>query len=167
MLDLNSSASATSRARPGTQRPAILQDGSDGRGRSEGDAYRAALASQLGVDPDADVRPLYIVNFKGRIVYCNRAFAEITGYQQKEIVGRLSVIFYVPEATPIFLMRRAAARKGLRVAPKLNTRIRAQGGSTFAVELSVRNLLVDGRVAARVATLRRIEPETPARRSKK
>lgn len=113
-----------------------------------------ALAAQLGVAPEAFPEPLYVVDPLGRVVFCNRALAQLVGLRAEEIVGKPSVVLYRPEATPAFLMRRIHALMGHSVPPLLKTEIRRSGGATMPVELSVTSLENEGRVIGRIAIVR-------------
>jgi photoactive yellow protein len=120
------------------------------------DAY-GALAAQLGGAPEDFPEPLYVVDALGRVLFGNRALAELMGLPIQEIVGKLSIVFYRPEATPVFLMRRAQALMGGSVPPRLRTELRLRGGVTLPVELSVTSLEDQGRTVGRVAIVRRVE----------
>lgn len=115
--------------------------------------YRA-LAARLGVAPEDFPEPLYVVDPLGRVVFCNRALAQLVGLRAEEIVGKLSLVLYRPEATPAFLMRRIHALMGHTVPPMLKTEIRRSGGAKMPVELSVTSLEHEGRVVGRVAIVR-------------
>jgi len=117
-----------------------------------------ALTARLGVAPEDFSEPLYVVDTLGRVMFCNRALAELVGLRAEEIVGKLSLVFYRPEATPLFLMRRTQALMGHTVPATLRTEIRRSGGATMPVELSVNSLENEGRVVGRVAIVRRVEP---------
>jgi PAS domain S-box-containing protein len=118
-------------------------------------AYRA-LASRLGVAPEDFPDPLYVVDRLGRVIYCNRAYAELVGYRAEQVVGMLSLLFYPPEAAPVILMRRVHALLGHAVPPQLRTEIRRRGGGMMPVELSVNNLASEGQIVGRVAIVRQI-----------
>jgi photoactive yellow protein len=124
-------------------------------GSISADAYKA-LAAQLGGAPEDFPEPLYAVDTLGRVMFCNGALAELVGLRPEEIVGRLSLVLYRPEATPAFLMRRTRALMGHTVPARLRTEIRRSGGATIPVELSVTSLKSKGTVIGRVAIVRRI-----------
>jgi photoactive yellow protein len=126
--------------------------------------YRA-LGAQLGIAPEAFPDPLYVVDPLGRVVFCNRALADLVGIPTEQIVGKLSIVFYRPEATPVFLMRRTQALMGGTVPPRLRTELRRSGGATLPVELSVTNLENEGRTIGRVAIVRPIEQAAPVERA--
>lgn len=110
----------------------------------------------LGVAPEDFSGVLYVVDPAGRIAYCTSAFANLVGKPVSEIVGRLSVTFYEPDQTPIFLMRRVRALSGERVEPELETAIRVPGGSR-RVGLTVTTLRsATSAVLGRVAIVRGI-----------
>lgn len=124
-----------------------------------------ALAAQLGVAPEDFPEPLYVVDPLGRVVFCNRALAELVGLPGEQIVGKLSIVLYQPEAAPVFLMRRIHALMGRSVPPKLRTELRRSGGAGLPVELSVTSLENEGQTVGRVAIVRRAEQDTPPLRA--
>jgi len=114
----------------------------------------AALASKLGTPPEEFAEPMYVVDRLGRIVFCNRAFATLVGKRAEDVVGKLSLLFYSPQATPAFLRRRVRALAGDEVPRTITTEIRRSGGGTVPVVLSVENLEVDERIVGRLAVVR-------------
>lgn len=129
---------------------------------------RRALAAHLGVAPEKFPQPLYVVDRVGRIVFCNQALADLMGGRAEEIVGKRSLVFYPPEATPVFLMRRVDALMGRPPAETLKTRLRASGGREVPVELAVTNLECEGEIVGRVSVVRPIpEPGSPRHLSEK
>jgi photoactive yellow protein len=117
----------------------------------------AALASQLGGSPEDFPFPLYVVDGSGRIVFCNRALAELVGGRAENLVGRLSLLLYPAEAAPAILMRRVRALLGDPLAPRLSLEMRRAGGGTFPVELTVTDLEDDGELVGRLAMVREVE----------
>ena len=113
-----------------------------------------ALAAQLGVAPEEFPQPLYVVDRLGRIVFCNRALADLVGGRAEDILGKLSLIFYPPEAAPVFLRRRVHALLGHPTPSTLKTHLRASGGRAIPVELSVTNLECEGEIVGRVSVIR-------------
>lgn len=124
-------------------------------------AYKA-LAARLEVPPEDFPEPLYVVDPLGRVIFCNQALAQLVGLRPDEIVGKLSLVLYRPEATPAFLMRRIHALMGHAVPPMLRTEMRRSRGASMPVELSVTSLESEGRVVGRVAIVR---PATPVDRN--
>jgi PAS domain S-box-containing protein len=118
------------------------------------DLYKA-LSAKLGIDPEDFREPLYVVDPLGRVVFCTWTLAELVGRPAEEIVGKLSLTLYRPEATALFLMRRTQALMGQSVPPRLKTEIRRGSGAAMPVELSVSSLESEGRVIGRVAIVRR------------
>lgn len=106
--------------------------------------------------PDLADRPVYIVDRKGRIVCCSQALFRLTGYPPSRLLGRLSVLLYVPEATPVFLMRRQRALRGQFVPSTLQTVLRTYSAEHIPVELTVETLRVEGKIAGRVAVVREL-----------
>ena len=115
----------------------------------------AALASKLGTPPEELAEPMYVVDRLGRIVFCNHAFAALVGERAEDVVGKLSLLFYSPQATPAFLRRRVSALAGDEVPRTLTTELRRSGGGTVPVALSVENLEVEERLVGRIAVVRK------------
>lgn len=113
-----------------------------------------ALAAQLGVAPEEFSSPLYVVDRVGRIVFCNHALADLIGGRAADIVGKLSLLLYPPEAAPVFLLRRIHALLGHPTPTTLKTHLRASGGREIPVELSVTNLECEGKIVGRVSVVR-------------
>ena len=130
-------------------------------------AWRA-LAAQLGVAPEEFPQPLYVVDRVGRIVFCNPALADLIGGRAEDIVGKPSLLFYPPEATPGVLLRRVDALMGHPPAATLKTRLRASSGRAIPVELSVTSLECEGEIVGRVSVVRPVlESGPPRHRSEK
>ena len=53
--------------------------------------------------------PIYVVDTMGRVRWSNDAFGAMTGNLRRDIVGRLSLLFYRADFAPLFLRRRVAA----------------------------------------------------------
>lgn len=117
----------------------------------------AALAAQLGGSPENFPIPLYVVDRSGRIVFCNRALAELVEGRAEDFVGRLSLLLYPAEAAPAILMRRVRGLLGDPLEAKLRLEMRRAGGGTFPVELTVTDFEDDGELAGRVAMVREVE----------
>ena len=117
-----------------------------------------ALASQLGGSPAEFRDPIYVVDRSGRIVFCNPAFAGLVGERVEDIVGKLSLLFYPPEAAPVFLLRRVHSLLGhdVPVPRTLTTEIRHSGRDRLPVELSVTSLEVEGSIVGRLAVVREL-----------
>lgn len=123
------------------------------------DALYGVLAAQLGVAPEEFPWPLYAEDRDGRIAFCNAAFAQLVGRNREEIVGRLSILFYPPEATPGFLMRRVQALLGEAVRPNVRSAMRRAGGSTVPVEISATSLKDGAAIVGRVVIAREVRTD--------
>lgn len=84
--------------------------------------------------------PVYAIDREGRIVFCNQAFATLIGERRERIVGRLSLLLYPPEVTPVLLMRRIQGLLGRDVPETFVTEIRLGGGAHLPVELTASSL---------------------------
>ena len=116
-------------------------------------ALHAALATQLGGQPEDFALPLYAVDPLGRVMFCNRALAELVGERAEDLLGKPSLLLYPSEATPALLMQRVHALIGSAAPRKLSTRLRCKGG-TVPVELSATPLEHEGAVACLVVQVR-------------
>jgi PAS domain S-box-containing protein len=114
----------------------------------------AALAARLGPFPEQFTDPIYVVDRIGRVVFCNHAFAGLVGERAEDIVGKLSLLFFSSEATPMFLRRCARVLVGDEVPPTITTEIRRSGLGTMPVKLSEESLEFDGRIVGRLAIVR-------------
>lgn len=97
---------------------------------------------------------LYLVDAEGRITFCTRALARLTGYPTEELLGRSSVELYDPSATSVFRERRQQAFHGESVPPNLECEILRKDGHRIPVELAVTNFVEDGHITGRVTVVR-------------
>lgn len=129
--------------------------------RPDGLSYRAVLEKLLGRDPDSDSGAWYVVDTVGRMMYCNSAFSRLTGNTPGDLNGRLSIELYEPAETPVFMLRRQKAMRGIAVPPRLETRLRLPDGGVLEVELHVTSVWIDGRIAGRAASVTPIVDRSP------
>lgn len=111
----------------------------------------------MGGAPERAKEAVYVVDRDGRVVFCNEALADLTGYSVEKLLGRLSLVLYAAEATPVFLMRRMRALQGKDVEPQLQAQMRCADGRRRPVELTVVTLRIGGHIAGRVATVRPLD----------
>jgi two-component system, cell cycle sensor histidine kinase and response regulator CckA len=100
--------------------------------------------------PDA----VYIVDAAGRITFANAALERLTGYPRGELLGQSSMIFYEPSLAPLFAERRRRALRGEAVPPHLDAEIVRKDGGRLLAELSVANLVLEGRIVGRIGIIR-------------
>lgn len=101
----------------------------------------AALAARLGSAPEDFPLPLYVVDPLGRVVFCNRALAQLVGASPDELLGKPSLLLYPAEAVPALLRERVHALIGDAAPSKLRTHIhRRNGHGALPVELAVAHL---------------------------
>lgn len=102
--------------------------------------------------------PLYAVDHRGRIVFCNGAFARLVGERTEDVVGRLSLLFYPPDAAPLLLRQRVDAmlHDGSTIVQK--TEMRDRDGHVTPVQLSVMSLGGDGQIVGHLVQVCEIAP---------
>lgn len=88
--------------------------------------------------------PLYAMDARGRIVFCNDAFAELVGLRPEQILGKPSLLFYPSKAAPALLRSRVEAMVHEGTPSILTTTLRRPGGDALPVELRVTSLDADG-----------------------
>ncbi len=96
---------------------------------------------------------LYVVDFEGRIIFANTALERLMGSSLEELVGQLARDFFEPSILPELAERRRRAFSGEPVAPTLEAEIIRRDGTHLPVELSVGNLMREGRVTGRVVAV--------------
>jgi len=103
-------------------------------------------------------QPLYAVDHRGRIVFCNAAFARLVGERAEDVVGRLSLLFYPPDAAPMLLRQRVDAllHDGSTIVQK--TTMRDRDGHVTPVQLSVMSLGGDGHIVGHLVQVSELAP---------
>jgi photoactive yellow protein len=107
-------------------------------------------------------QPLYAVDHRGRIVFCNGAFARLVGERAEDVVGRLSLLFYPPDAAPRLLRQRVDAllHDGSTIVQK--TEMRDRDGHVTPVQLSVMSLGGEGHVVGHLVQVSELLPAAAA-----
>jgi PAS domain S-box-containing protein len=108
---------------------------------------------------------IYTANNTGRITFANAACETLTGYSVEELIGRLSLDLYPPEAADIFVARRAKAYQGHQLPPLVSELIH-KTGRRIPVELSVTSIMSGSQVSGRVTVLRDISERREAERTR-
>jgi PAS domain S-box-containing protein len=88
--------------------------------------------------------PLYAMDARGRIVFCNEAFAELLGLKPEQILGKPSLLFFPSAAAPVLLRSRVEAMLHEGAPSIVTTTLRRPGGEGLPVELRVTSLDADG-----------------------
>lgn len=103
-------------------------------------------------------QPLYAVDHRGRIVFCNGAFARLVGERAEDVVGRLSLLFYPSDAAPLLLRQRVDAllHDGSTIVQK--TEMRDRDGRIRPVQLSVMSLGSDGQIVGHLVQVCELGP---------
>jgi len=99
---------------------------------------------------------VYTVDAEGRITFGNPALERLTGYPLQDLLGRVSTELYAPDQAWALVDRHIRAISGAAVPAVLEAEILRKGGLRIPVEVSVANLVVDGRIIGRVEVARDI-----------
>lgn len=116
-------------------------------------ALHAKLAAQVGGAPEDTAFPFYVVDRKGRVVFCNRALAELVGERQEGLLGKPSLLLYPAEMAPAVLRERLHALLGDAAPTRVRTRLRRHGGDPVPVEVVSEAIEHEGQVAALVVVV--------------
>jgi photoactive yellow protein len=103
-------------------------------------------------------QPLYAVDHRGRIVFCNGAFAHLVGERTEDVVGKLSLLYYRPDDAPLLLRQRVDAllHDGSTIVQK--TEVRDRDGHVTPVQLSVMSLGGEGHIIGHLVQVRELVP---------
>lgn len=128
-------------------------------------ALCVAVKAQLGRHPESLRDPLYVIDYEGRILFCNGAFAELLGERRERIAGRLSVLLYPPEAAPLLLMQRVESLLHRTASTTVRTRIQSRRGA-IPVELTASTLKQGGKSVGWVIVVRRTKRASPSEQAR-
>jgi PAS domain S-box-containing protein len=99
---------------------------------------------------------VYTVDAEGRITFGNPALERLTGYPLGELLGRVSTELYGSDQAWTILDRHVRALSDAPAPSALEAEIIRKDGGCVPVELSVANLVLDGRIIGRVWVARDI-----------
>ncbi|MGH7267151.1 MAG: PAS domain S-box protein [Candidatus Rokuibacteriota bacterium] len=99
---------------------------------------------------------VFMVDGEGRFTFANRAAEGLTGYRLEDLAGRsfADIVALTDVAKLVDRFRRAVA--GEPVPPRTEATIVRKDGQSVFLELTLSNLIVDGRVIGRVGVARDI-----------
>jgi PAS domain S-box-containing protein len=114
------------------------------------------LQEQYRVVTDALNDAVFTLDAYGRFTLGNAAGERLTGYRLEEVLGRPFTTLVAPEDLPIHLDRFYRALSGEAISPHVELEMVRKDGSRVPIELSMANLILDGRIAGRVGVARDI-----------
>lgn len=114
------------------------------------------LREQYRIVTDALNDAVFTLDSHGRFTFGNAAGARLTGYPLEELLGRPFSALVTPEDLPILLDRFYRALSGEAISPHVELELIRKDGSRIPIELSMANLILDGRIAGRVGVARDI-----------
>lgn len=114
------------------------------------------LREQYRIVTDALNDAVFTLDSHGRFTFGNAAGARLTGYPLEELLGRPFSALVTPEDLPILLDRFYRALSGEAISPHVELELIRKDGSRIPTELSMANLILDGRIAGRVGVARDI-----------
>lgn len=97
---------------------------------------------------------IYTVDTEGRVMFCNAALEQLTGYRMDEVIDHSSARFYTANVLPVLRERRRQAFRGEQVTPHMETQMIRKDGARVPVELSSANLVVGGQISGRAIVVR-------------
>jgi PAS domain S-box-containing protein len=120
------------------------------------------LQEQYRVVTEAIDDTVFTLDSEARFTFGNAAGERLTGYRRQELLGRLFTDLVVPEDLPELLGRFKRALAGEAISPHVRAEIIRQDGCRVPIELSMANLVHDGRIIGRVGVARNISDQRQA-----
>jgi PAS domain S-box-containing protein len=114
------------------------------------------LQEQYRIVTDALNDAVFMLDNQGRFAFGNAAGARLTGYQLEELLGRSLIDLVAPKDLPDLIERFQRAISGEALSPHVEVEMIRKDGRRVPVELSMANLMLDGRIAGRVGVARDI-----------
>jgi PAS domain S-box-containing protein len=99
---------------------------------------------------------VFTLDAEARFAFGNAAGERLTGYRLEELLGRSFMDLVTPEDLPELVDRFKRAIAGEVISPHVQTEMIRKGGSRVPIELSMANLVLDGRIVGRVGVARDI-----------
>jgi PAS domain S-box-containing protein len=114
------------------------------------------LQEQYRVVTEAINDAVFTLDAEGRFAFGNAAGERLTGYRREELLGRSFTDLVAPEDLPELLGRFRRAIAGEAISPHVRAEMIRKDGSRVPIELSMANLVLDGRIIGRVGVARNI-----------
>ncbi|HEX9869434.1 MAG TPA: GAF domain-containing protein [Candidatus Tectomicrobia bacterium] len=99
---------------------------------------------------------LYTVDQDGLVTFGNAALEQLTGYGMEEVLGQPATLFYARGHDALLGRRRKRGIHDESVPPQVEVEVIRKDGGRVPAELSVANLVEQGRIVGRVGVLRDI-----------
>jgi PAS domain S-box-containing protein len=114
------------------------------------------LQEQYRVVTEALNDAVFTLDAQGRFTFGNAAGERLTGYRLEEMLGHPFADFVAPEDLPRLVDRFQRAIAGESISPHVEVEMVKKDSRRVPVELSMANLILDGRIAGRVGVARDI-----------
>ncbi len=114
------------------------------------------LQEQYRVVTEALNDAVFTLDAQGRFTFGNAASERLTGYRLEEMFGHPFAFLVAPEDLPRLVDRFQRAIAGEPISPHVEVEMIKKDGRRVPVELSMANLILDGRIAGRVGVARDI-----------
>jgi PAS domain S-box-containing protein len=114
------------------------------------------LREQYRVVTEALNDAVFTLDAEARFAFGNAAGERLTGYRLDELLGRPFTDLVAPENLPELIERFRRAIAGEATSPHVRTEMIRKDGSRVPIELSMANLILDGRIIGRVGVARDI-----------
>jgi PAS domain S-box-containing protein len=114
------------------------------------------LQEQYRVVTEALNDAVFTLDAEARFTFGNAAGERLTGYRLDELLGRSFIDLVAPENLPELTDRFRRAIAGEAISPHVWAEMIRKDGSRVPIELSMANLVLDGRIIGRVGVARDI-----------
>jgi PAS domain S-box-containing protein len=114
------------------------------------------LQEQYRVVTEALNDAVFTLDAEARFAFGNAAGERLTGYRLEELLGHSFMELVAPEDLPELVNRFRRAIAGEAISPHVQAEMIRKDGSRVPIELSMANLVLDGRIVGRVGVARDI-----------
>ncbi|MGH8066135.1 MAG: PAS domain S-box protein [Candidatus Entotheonellia bacterium] len=112
------------------------------------------LQEQYRVVTEALNDAVFTLDAEARFAFGNAAGERLTGYRLEELLGQSFMDLVAPEDLPELVDRFRRAIAGEAISPHVQAEMIRKDGSRVPIELSMANLVLDGRIVGRVGVAR-------------
>ena len=120
------------------------------------------LQEQYRVVTEAINDAVFTLDAEARFTFGNAAGERLTGYRLEELLGRSFTDLVAPEDLPELIGRFKRALAGEAISPHVRAEMIRKDGRRVPIELSMANLVLDGRIIGRVGVARNISDRRQA-----